>query len=428
MRKRFTPALIESTRLVTDAKQAKGGRIEIRDTQSRLTLRVTSHGARSFITRPRFNGRPIRLTYSGAVSPDTYSDAKGWADDMADQCGKGIDPREVAKREAEESDARKFDTIVKSFMKRHASKNRTADETQRIFDRYILPSWKDKLITDITRRDVAHLLDRIEDGKIKGPKGKKLGGPVQADRALAVIRKLMNWYAARDDSFVSPVVAGMGRTKPKDRARDRILSDDEIRIMWPLLDGMGTFGGLVKALFLTAQRRDEVAHMAHSEIKGNGVWTIPAERYKTGRPNVVPLSDATRVVIEAQPVYEKCDLVFTVSGRNPFSGFSKAKRNLDQKILEAMREQDEEAELPDWRLHDIRRTAKTLMMRAGVRPDISERVLGHVIPGVEGVYDRHSYTDEKRDALDRLATMVLRIVNPPASEKVVELHPGQAAE
>ena len=68
--------------------------------------------------------------------------------------------------------------------------------------------------------------------------------------------------------------------------------------------------------------------------------------------------------------------------------------------------------LPNWTLHDLRRTAKTLMVRAGVRPDISERVLGHVIAGVEGTYDRHSYADEKRDALEKLAAMVERILNP----------------
>ena len=68
--------------------------------------------------------------------------------------------------------------------------------------------------------------------------------------------------------------------------------------------------------------------------------------------------------------------------------------------------------LPNWTLHDLRRTAKTLMVRAGVRPDISERVLGHVIAGVEGTYDRHSYADEKRDALEKLATIIERVLNP----------------
>lgn len=101
--------------------------------------------------------------------------------------------------------------------------------------------------------------------------------------------------------------------------------------------------------------------------------------------------------------------MFTTSGRTAFSGFSKAKRKLDEALSEA--------EQP-WTLHDIRRTARTLMTRAGVRPDIAERVLGHVIAGVEGVYDRHGYEPEKRQALEALATMIERIVDPPADNVV----------
>ena len=83
--------------------------------------------------------------------------------------------------------------------------------------------------------------------------------------------------------------------------------------------------------------------------------------------------------------------------------------------------------LPNWTLHDLRRTAKTLMVRAGVRPDISERVLGHVIAGVEGTYDRHSYAEEKRDALEKLAAMVERILKPiPASVATIAEHRARA--
>jgi integrase len=308
-------------------------------------------------------------------------------------------------------------------MQRHASKNRTAGETQRIFDTYVLPYWREHQISEISRRDVADLLDRIEDGKVKGPDGRRYGGPVQADRTLAAVRKLFNWYATRDDDFISPVVPGMARTKPRELARDRVLSDEEIKVMWPLLDGLGTFGAIVKMLLLTAQRRDEVARMGHSEIDSHGVWIIPAERYKTGRPNVVPLPQAALAVIEDQPAYNECDFVLTTTGQNPYSGFSKAKARLDGMMLDSMREAAEKSgedpgnvELSDWRLHDLRRTAKTLMMRAGVRPDVSERVLGHVISGVEGVYDRHGYLEEKKEALEKLAVVIDQILGsaPPA--------------
>jgi integrase len=198
-----------------------------------------------------------------------------------------------------------------------------------------------------------------------------------------------------------------------------VLSDDELRVLWPLLSKAGTFGALLKTLLLTAQRRDEVANMAWAEIGVDGIWTIPAERYKTKRSNHVPLSNAARNVIEARRRIDGCDYVFPSRAKTPFSGFGKRKARLDEAILiEMQKHADKDAEitlLPNWTLHDLRRTAKTLMARAGVRPDISERVLGHVIAGVEGTYDRHSYEDEKRDALEKLATIIERILNPPSS-------------
>jgi integrase len=122
------------------------------------------------------------------------------------------------------------------------------------------------------------MLDEIEDAN----------GPVAADRTLAYVRKAFNWYATRDDQFNVPVVRGMARIKPKERARTRVLSDDEIRAIWPELAKAGTFGALAKTLLLAAQRRDEVAHMSRKEIGSDGIWTIPAERYKSKRPNFVP--------------------------------------------------------------------------------------------------------------------------------------------
>jgi integrase len=212
------------------------------------------------------------------------------------------------------------------------------------------------------------------------------------------------------------VVRGMARIKPKERARTRVLSDEEIRIIWPVLDGVGTFGTMVKALLLTAQRRDEIARMSRKEIGEDAIWEIPAERYKTKRSNFVPLSKAAVALIDARPKIDDCDYVFASRAKTPFSGFGKSKAALDKAVFAAMKKNAKKGvkieSLPNWTLHDLRRTAKTLMVRAGVRPDISERVLGHIIPGVEGTYDRHSYADEKRDALEKLAAMIERILEP----------------
>ena len=156
--------------------------------------------------------------------------------------------------------------------------------------------------------------------------------------------------------------------------------------------------------------------MSRKEIGEDGIWTIPAERYKTKLPNHVPLSQAALAIIEAQPKLDDCDYVFASRAGTPFSGIRQEQGQLESTVLAAMKKQAKKGAkvepIPNWTLHDLRRTAKTLMVRAGVRPDISERVLGHVIAGVEGTYDRHDYAPEKRDALEKLAAMIDRILNP----------------
>lgn len=124
-------------------------------------------------------------------------------------------------------------------------------------------------------------------------------------------------------------------------------------------------------------------------------------------------------------------LSFHRGAMTPYSGFGKSKAALDKAVLKTMKKQAKKGAkveaLPNWKLHDLRRTAKTLMVRAGVRPDISERVLGHVITGVEGTYDRHSYAAEKRDALEKLAAMVERILNPrPSKVEMIGEHRARA--
>ena len=182
------------------------------------------------------------------------------------------------------------------------------------------------------RSHIIKMLDEIEEAN----------GPVMADRTLAYLRKAFNWYATRDDQFNVPVVRGMARIKPKERARTRVLSDEEIRIIWPALGEAGTFGALVKALLLTAQRRDEVAHMSRKEIDEHGIWTIPGERYKTKKPNHVPLSKAALALIDGMPKLDDCDLVFPSQVKTPFSGLRQEQGRTRQSRTESAAEASEE--------------------------------------------------------------------------------------
>ena len=132
----------------------------------------------------------------------------------------------------------------------------------------------------------------------------------------------------------------------------------------------------------------------------------------------MPLSKAALTVIEAQPKIDWLRLRVSFPYQNAILGVRQEQGQAGWGCTRGPEKHAKKGKvepIPNWTLHDLRRTAKTLMARAGVRPDISERVLGHVIAGVEGTYDRHSYADEKREALEKLATMIERILNPQPS-------------
>jgi integrase len=380
-------------------------------------VRVTAAGARAFVLNYRLRGREHRFTI-GAWPDWSALRAVREARNLRQRIDRGENPVEDRTfSPGTASVASMLDDFVARYVRNKNQPLRSADEYESAFKRLVKPRIGKLSVYEVRRSHVNKMLDEIEDSN----------GPVMADRTLAYLRKAFNWYAARDDQFNVPVVRGMARIKPKERARMRVLSDEEIGIIWPALGGAGTFGALIKTLLLTAQRRDEIAQMSRKEIGGDAIWEIPAERYKTKRPNFVPLSKAALRVVDAQPKIENCDYVFPSRAKTPFSGFGKSKAAFDKAIRAAMKKQAKKGAkveaLPNWTLHDLRRTAKTLMVRAGVRPDISERVLGHVIAGVEGTYDRHSYVDEKRHALEKLARMIERILNPlPTRVELLDEH------
>jgi integrase len=232
---------------------------------------------------------------------------------------------------------------------------------------------------------------------------------------LAYLRRVMTWHASRSDDFRSPIVRGMARTRPSQRRRQRVLSDDELKAVWRAAEAsQSAFGN---------SRRTEAAAMRRGEVTGDE-WIIPQERYKTGLELVIPLSPAAQVVLAVAPRIGKTDFVFTTNGKRPIRGFAKFKRKLDAKVLAELREQNPEAELPRWTLHDLRRTARSLMSRAGVASDHAERCLGHVLPGIRGTYDRYEYLNEKRHAFEALAALIDRIVNP--ADNIVALSESRA--
>jgi integrase len=377
-----------------------------------FTARCLPSNAVTYGLRYRFAGKQrwLPLGMHGSITP---SQARTFAKKRAGEVAGGRDPaaeRETGRQKAKDDAESTVDAILDGHVARHVRKNlRSAAEVERVFNRYVRPQIGSKSIYELRRRDIVEMLDAVDDG----------GAPVMADRVLAHVRKAFNWHAARDDDFNSPIVKGMARTKPMERARKRVLADQELRDVWKALDTAklpSCYPAFVRTLLLTAQRRGEVAGMSWPEIDGD-VWVIPAERgetqgHKTGDQTgdmAVPL---TAAVLELHGKPRKRGFVFSTNGREPFSGFSKAKRALDAEVAK-LRKAERRPAMPHWTHHDLRRTARSLVSRAGVSADIAERVLGHVIPGVRGVYDRYEYIDEKRDALERLTALVEQILHPP---------------
>jgi integrase len=203
-------------------------------------------------------------------------------------------------------------------------------------------------------------------------------------------------------------------------ARDRVLSDEEIKAFWRAANELSwPFENVFKVLVLTGQRREEVAGMRWREVDLDaGHWTIAKERCKNGKAHTVdlcpeavrmldPLGDvaAPRLVRSA----EAEDLIFSTTGRTPVSGFSKAKGRIDARMQEMLGDK-----FKPWRTHDLRRTAASEMAALGFQPHVIERVLNHVSGaqgGLVGVYQRHEYREERRRAIMAWGAHVMGVVS-----------------
>jgi integrase len=392
--KKITDAFVRTVRFPKkDDKRKQVSYIHTLERGLALKLVVSYGGTRTFQVMTYDNGK------AQSRKLGTYPKMK-----VADARAKAREYWQDPKKFEAMAETGTFREIAQNWIKRHveAHKLRSQPEIQRILERYIYPKWQSRRFLEIRRSDVNELLDGIVDDH----------GASQADAVLAVVRGIMGWHQSRDENYASPIVRGMKRHRKT--SRSRILEDDEIQFIWNATQDMGKFGALVKMALLTAQRREKIATMKWDDLK-DGVWTISAEAREKGTAGVLKLPEAALSIIKLQPRIEGNPYVFAGSTRGqrrkaankpnppPFNSWGQHKRELDEKL----------PDLKPWTIHDLRRTARSLMSRAGVRPDIAERVLGHAIPGIEGVYDRHSYSQEKTDALKKLSGLMETILNPP---------------
>jgi integrase len=276
-----------------------------------------------------------------------------------------------------------------------------------IIRRELIPTWGERPITEITRRDVIARIEEIVDRGGERPAAgtrRRAGGPYAARHALSAARKLFKWAVGRDLLAASPcdrIKAAELHGAPA--RRDRVLGEEELRQVWAAAESTPyPYGPLIRLLILTGQRRDEIAGARWGDIDLNGaLLTIGPERMKAGQAHAVPLTRSAVEILKGLPRFALGDFVFSgQTGAKPFSGFSKAKTRLDRLT----------GGIAPYTLHDLRRTIRTRLAELGISPFIGELVIGHTQKGVHAVYDLYRYTEEKREALERWEERLLAIL------------------
>jgi integrase len=377
------------TALGIDKVRAGAKRLELAEPGG-LTLITQPTGRKSWAVRYRINGTSRKLTL-GPYPNLTLADARKLARQAQVDIAAGRDPC-ADKRKREIADGDTLAKVAEQFVQRHVTKLRpsSASQTMGFLTREILPRLGNKRINDISKRDVLDLLDAIVDD----------GRPVSANRTLATLRRLFNWSIERGIIERSPMV-GI-KTPVPETSRDRVLTDVEVNHLWQACEQIGyPYGPMVHLLLLTGARRTEVAGMKWSEIDmEKREWNLPAERTKNGEAHTVPLSGVALDILRSVPRIVGSNGYVLATGQHYARSYGQAKSDIDALMPEC----------PRWTFHDLRRTLVSGMARLGVPLHVIEKVVNHTsgsFAGIVGVYQRHGFADEKREALERWAQHVV---------------------
>jgi integrase len=245
---------------------------------------------------------------------------------------------------------------------------------------------------------------------------------------FAHVRACFNWAIGR--SIYGIEMSPCDRLKPRviigpKNERDRVLNDAELRAFWRATERMDyPWGPLLRLLLLTGCRRSELgdAHWSEFDLEDTKLLTIPRERFKSNAEHPVPLGSDALAILDALPRFKKGKFVFsTTYGEKPVRSYSKPKRDLDGKMLEELRKlRGDDVKLPNFTIHDLRRTVRTRLAQLRVPDVVAELVIGHSRVGLARVYDQHSYGDEVRAALVAWENKLRTIVNPPPPAPTVE--------
>lgn len=393
--------MAELTERRVEALKATGTRYVVNDVSHRgqgtLIVRVGATGLRTFAFRYYFDGR-VRILTIGTYPLKSLRQARNEADDAMRKVRGGLDPASdtvLFNKVALASVT--FRGLANAYIEQHAlrKKKLSSIKTDRgMLKKHLLPAFGAHKASAITRQHVRNLLDKI----VTRP------APIQANRVLALLRKIYNFGMVHD--YVSHNPCDRLPAPSLENKRDRVLSEAEIRSLLSILPTANMAPAIHLALkfqLLTAQRGGEVTNLRWDELDlASGWWTIPAAKAKNGRSHRVPLSSqALAVLDEARRL--------APDAQNPF-GSPVGDRPMDvTAVCQAVRRNRplfDAAKIAKWTPHDLRRSAATHMVGAGVRPDVVGKILNHADSSVTAVYVRHSYDAEKRSALETWGRVV----------------------
>src|SRR5579863_1483547 len=439
------PKLKMTDAAVRSVSAAPGERVDHfdahpRDRQRGLVLRVSASDkgqvSRTWAVLYRMKGSPkLRRATIGDYPTYSLAQARAEAGEIVQAARKGHDlvgEREVAARTKAAKERDTVESVAADFLKDWAKRPKRkggmrstayVDHLEQYFTKHILPPWKGRHIGEIRRADVDTLVSDIAKGGTVDSKGNRTpGGPIAANRCLAAVKAMFNWCIRREMLETNP--AALVERPGVEQQRERVLTTEELRAVWPAFKGLPyPFGPFFRLALLTGQRREEIAGMAWAEIDEDAAsWTLPATRTKAHRVHAVPLSPEALAVIEELNAFRRkgVALVFTTTGATPISGFSRAKQLIDVAVTKARKEK-ELPPLPRWTVHDLRRTTATAMSGLGVSRFVVARILNHADREITGIYDRNSYLAEKSAALKQWGAYVANDFTSPVPDNVTSL-------
>jgi len=358
---------------------------------SGLALRVTARGVKAWSFLYTVGGKRRRITL-GRYPAVSLAKARTMALEAREAVASGLDPRSRGVMTVAD--------LVEAYVSKHTASLRSGAELARRIRKNIVPVIGKVPLAEVHRRDATRVVDAVT----------ARGAPVEAAFAFQDLRSILRWAVARGDLDHDPI-AGMP-PPPGPKARERVLSDDEIRQLWinlpTALPRSPTCQRIIRLCLLTAQRVGEVAGMRHGELDlKTRTWALPGSRTKNGHAHVVPLSEAAMEIIGDEP-----------SGEFVFGSGVRAVA-----VAQAIIRAQDRFGLPHWTAHDLRRTALTGMAKLGIAPLILGHIANHRTTTKAGmtlsVYVHHAYEKEKREALELWADRVRGIVS---GADVVPMH------